>query len=358
MTTARRDTVIADADCTYHCTSRCVRRAFLCGFDRLSGKNFDHRKAWVRNRLKFLVTVFSIEVAAFAAMSNHLHVLIRTLHGALERLSDEDVARRWLLLYPRRRVEDGSACEPDEVEIASLSKNPERIRQLRTRLGSVSWFMKSLDENIARRANREDECTGRFWEGRFKCQRLETEAAELNCAVYIDLNPLRAGLQGDESSPESTVTSAWERLEAQCARAELAACEDSGAELSGETLQELKSRGKMDLWLAPLGTSSREGTKPFLSLSLEQYRSILDWTSLQLRHCSGTKAPPPDIAAIFERLSINAEHFPDTSRNYGKLFYQVVGDPDSMKTAAAVAGKNWFKGISAARKVFSVSKAA
>ena len=78
MTYARSEIVDSEKVTNYHCVSRCVRRAFLCGKDALTGQSFDHRREWIRARLSNLVNIFAVEVIAYAAMSNHLHSLIRT----------------------------------------------------------------------------------------------------------------------------------------------------------------------------------------------------------------------------------------------------------------------------------------
>jgi hypothetical protein len=78
-----------------HCINRCVRRAFLCGTDAVSGKCFDHRKQWIQDRLEFLAGVFGVDVMGFAVMSNHMHLVLRNRPDVVREWSDEEVARRW-----------------------------------------------------------------------------------------------------------------------------------------------------------------------------------------------------------------------------------------------------------------------
>jgi len=109
---ARKEIVDESDVGAYHCVARCVRRAFLCGVDLYSGKNFDHRKVWVRDRLEELAGIFAIDILGFSVMSNHIHVLLRNRPDVSQDWSDEDVARRWWQLHPTRRNEDGTPAEP------------------------------------------------------------------------------------------------------------------------------------------------------------------------------------------------------------------------------------------------------
>jgi hypothetical protein len=151
----------------YHCFSRCVRRAFLCGFDTLTGRDFSHRKAWLVDRLRYLAAVFAIEVCAYAVLETHYHTILRTRPDIVAKWSDREVAIRWLTLFPRHRDLKGVPIPPTEEEIHALADLPGRIAELRKRLCSLSWFMGRLNEFIARAANKEDGVKGRFWESRF-----------------------------------------------------------------------------------------------------------------------------------------------------------------------------------------------
>ena len=88
--------MVADEVGVYHCIQRVVRRAFLCGVDPLSGNSYDHRRVWIRDRLEYLAGLFGVEVAAFAVMSNHVHVILRNRPDVVALWTDQEVARRWL----------------------------------------------------------------------------------------------------------------------------------------------------------------------------------------------------------------------------------------------------------------------
>lgn len=188
----------------YHCVSRCVRHAYLCGKDKLTGQSYEHRRQWVEDRLMFLVTVFSIDVCAFAVMSNHIHVVLHVNQDLVKKWSDKEVAQRWHQLHhgtllTQQFVEQD--CSLTETELITVKDTLAIYRQ---RLFDISWFMRELNEPIARRANQEDGCTGHFWESRFKSQALLDEQALAACMVYVDLNPIRANLAKTPETSEHT----------------------------------------------------------------------------------------------------------------------------------------------------------
>ncbi|MCF6437806.1 transposase, partial [Pseudoalteromonas sp. MMG021] len=160
----------------YHCVSRCVRRAFLCGEDKFTGKSYEHRRGWVEERLLFLAQVFCIDVCAYAVMSNHTHVVLYVDDKKVQRLSDKAVLIRWHKLF-KGSILSHKYLQGERLDEGQRFFLNKEITEYRNRLSSISWFMRVLNEGIARAANREDNCTGRFWEGRFKSQALLDEAA-------------------------------------------------------------------------------------------------------------------------------------------------------------------------------------
>ncbi len=99
MPKPRPQSVSLDATSYYHCMSRCVRRAFLCGFDLLSGQSYEHRRKWVEDRILLLGRMFAIDVCAYAVMSNHHHVVLHINKPEALALSDEAVCDRWHQLF-------------------------------------------------------------------------------------------------------------------------------------------------------------------------------------------------------------------------------------------------------------------
>lgn len=162
MPKPRKAQISLDATPYYHCVSRCVRRAFLCGLDELTGNSYEHRRGWLENKLLSLPAIFAIDIAAYAIMSNHYHVVLYVDAGQAKNWSDYEVAERWHKLFR------GSPVSAKFLQFKELNEGEKivfdlLISQWRERLQDISWFMRVLNETIAREANREDQCTGRFY---------------------------------------------------------------------------------------------------------------------------------------------------------------------------------------------------
>lgn len=197
----------------YHCSSRTVRRAFLTGVDDYTGKSYEHRREWIETQILSLADIFAIDVAAYAVMSNHLHLVLRIDIDLANNWSDREVVEQWHQLF--KGTEFTQRFARDElVEARQLPQLKHSIAEYRSRLCDISWFMRCLNEPIARKANQEDKCTGHFGEGRFKSQALLGEAAVLTCMAYVELNPIRAKMA---TTPEtSDYTSLQLRVKAAC----------------------------------------------------------------------------------------------------------------------------------------------
>ncbi|SFN18508.1 transposase [Dokdonella immobilis] len=319
MTTARHLLVDPENPGFYHCISRCVRRAWLCGVDPYDGKSYEHRRAWVEQRLLELAQIFAVGIYAYAVMSNHVHVVLRIDPTAAAKWSDAEVALRWVRLFPATVAgeTDTAACRLKEQ---TLLGNPDRLSSCRQRLGSLAWFMKALNEPIARRANREDACTGRFWEGRYKCQALLDDTAVLTCMSYVDLNPIRAGIA--ENLETSAHTSAVQRI------------------------KNLRSEPATAQWpLASINNTTAPGTLP---ITAEAYLDLIDWTARLTR---GDKSGRIDMSEppILRNLGLSEHQWHQQTLGTEARYWRAIGSARSLMEKAAAIGQSWLRGIGGAQ---------
>jgi hypothetical protein len=161
MTQARRNPISLSDTPYYHCVNRCVGRAFLCGEDRHTGRNYEHRKQWVVEKIKALSSLFAIDICAYAVLANHYHIVMFVDEKRALEWNDEEVVARWKQLFRGVILVDrymAGQCGTN----AEAGKAREVINQWRERLSDISWYMRCLNEHIAREANKEDGCKGRF----------------------------------------------------------------------------------------------------------------------------------------------------------------------------------------------------
>ena len=308
-----------------HVVSRCVRRAFLCGFDKLTGQNFDHRKEWLIGRMKQLSSIFTIQIASYAILSNHFHLTLYVDTEAALQWSDHEVITRWGQLFPGGLA--GLYAKGDLVAQDERAVLEAQVPLWRERLSDISWYMKCLNEFIARRANAEDNCKGRYWEGRFRCQALLDEAVVLAAMCYIDLNPIRAGLS--ETLEGSDFTSVQERIE--FLRPGSTSFKRDATEIPSEnTVQSapLMSFQPENELAKPANTApvnpSKVPLQPVLPTTLHHYLALVDWTGRQVK--KGKRGHiPNDITPILSRLGVDEKEWVRTVMEFNKRFRFAAG---------------------------------
>ena len=299
MTIPRAQQIRLDHTRYYHCISRCVRRAFLCGRDKFTGKDFEHRRGWIEDRLKYLASVFAIDLVAYAVMHNHYHVVLRVSDQRAASWSDEEVAARWGQVF--------------SLPQCDLQQNELRI--WRDRLSSISWFMRCINEPLARRANREDDCSGRFWEGRFKLQALLDENALLKCMTYVDLNPVRSGVVRSPDAAQHTSFKA--RLD------------------------------RDDAHLVAFSESSGLIAEP-IRITRREYMNLVRWSSRCIRPGASNRVPA-SCRAILNRMQLSKDQWAREISHYGRWYFRAVGSLNLLEKYCAEVGQHWLKGSGRAR---------
>jgi hypothetical protein len=343
---ARRKLLGGERQAVFHCSSRCVRRAFLCGQDPQTGRDYSHRRDWIVQREEQLAGLFAIDIEFRAELMNHLHLVLRTLPRVARRWTPEDVVRRWLTATKLAKCCSDALPRPNPERVEKLARNKKLVAKLRRRLSNVSWFMGLLCENIARRANQEDKCQGCFFEGRFKCRECTDQNAVLLCGIYVDLNAYRAGEVDDPvGSPH---TSIFQRLAAQGLRRNAAGRPDGWL---GELT--LAPERQADEGLAyGSRTGRRASDQGILPITLDNYVRLLRWTAEQLRSGQRTTIPA-DLATVLDHFAVDQEQWVDTVEQYATAFGHAVGQAASLAAVAERMELQHLKGIAACRRAFT-----
>lgn len=332
MPKARKTQVSLEATPYYHCTSRCVRRAFLCGKDELSGNNYEHRRQWIEDRILELSKIFAIDIAGYAIMNNHYHIVVHIDQDRAGQWTVRETCNRWHRLFSgndlsRRFLKDERLSASEEKRLA------ENAEEWRSRLFALDWFMRCLNEPIAREANLEDKVTGKFWEARYKSQALLDEKALAACLAYVDLNPIRAKMA--ETPEESNHTSIKQRIDHQQQN------QPDNPELIGAQPQSL----------LPFAGYPRNNMPKGLPFRYTDYLELVDWTGRILRD-DKRGSIPEDFPDILTRLNIDPKHWIYLTQDFESPFKSLVGSAYRIKQACQQMGKRWVHGIRRCSEVF------
>ena len=179
--------------------------------------------------------------------------------------------------------------------------------------------MRLLSEPIARRANAEDECKGRFWEGRFRCQALLDEAAVLSAMTYVDLNPVRAGIV---KAPEAAKHVSIRRR-----------CQNS------------KRQRKSMNALQPIA-----GSGPDRLVSEREYLKLVDATGRRLHKGKSGKIDHC-LPSIIQRLGLSDSAWIAQVGGTESRYWRVIGCFEAFLDKTAEVGQRWLKGCGFARRL-------
>ena len=274
-------------------------------------------------------------------MSNHYHVILFLNHQDYSDTTPQSVVARWHKIHRgtdiSHRFANGEPLEPHERQQLDTY-----IDLWKERLFSISWFMRVINEKIARMANAEDEVSGRFWEGRYKCQALLDEKALLTCMAYVDLNPVRAAIA--ETPETSAHTSIKRRSESLTS---VSTINTTGSRTnSGEPLK--------PTCLHPFAGNPRLRMPAAIPFNLIDYLELVDWTGRQIRE--GKKGIiSAETDQILNRLAISPEHWIYLCQHFESQFKGIVGSINTIKSLSRQFGYRRTPNLSSSRLMFSTS---
>lgn len=259
-----------------------------------------------------------------------LHLVVYVDQRRSKSLTQKEVVERWTQLFRAPTVVErwcnGKATQV-ERKLAELI-----IEKWRKRLCDLSWFMKCLNEHLARRANAEDDCDGRFWQGRFRSQALLDEAGLLTAMAYVDLNPVRAGIA---SAPEhSKFTSIYERIR----------------RLQTRDAEQSANLSAVQVPLQSFPGEDGQG-RPTIPFNLDDYLQLVDWTGRAVlddkRGHIDASLPP-----IMRRLNIDPRAWQSAMQPRGNVFGRALGRLDHLRLHAQTLRQSWVRGLKGAERLF------
>ena len=328
----------------YHITTRCVRQAFLLGKDFKSTSSNHHRKAWIEQWFQSLTEVMAIEICAYAIMDNHTHLILRNRPDWLDGMDDYEVATRLARLYPGYQCLSSLPTEAAPERVQEILEDRDGFAQGKEKLADISIFMARWEEAVARRANKEDGCTGRFWEGRFYCQRLLDPAAVLAATIYVELNPLRANIV--DLPGFAQFTSLTNRLNL----IKVTAGEFPEYLTRNSAIQEeFNWLETMELGRAKV--NNIQLCDKFLPVDTIKYLRVLQYVVCKdsLVNNSQTGA---SVNGILVRLGVIPENWRQTAMEFEKSYKLFAGSPEKLTAIASAQKKRCIHGVSTANQVY------
>jgi hypothetical protein len=238
------------------------------------------------------------------------------------------VIQRWSQLHQQPHLIQ--RYQQPDVLTAEREAAQSIIETWRERLFDISWFMRHLNEHLARLANAEDQCTGRFWEGRFKSQALLDEAGLLTAMAYVDLNPIRAGIA--KTPEDSQFTSIYQRIQ-----------HIHPSTSNNDTASSIHLRRFAD------ESQRKNAVIPCTSID---YLQLVDWSGRAIRadrrgHIDA-KLPP-----ILARLNIDPDVWRLTMTRKGTLLGRAMGRLDLMRLHATTLGQSWVRGLKRSEQLYA-----
>jgi len=303
------------------------------------GGSDQRRKQFMLSVMQVLDAATCIELAAFALMDNHVHLLLRVLPKEARRWSARDVARRWLLLHPPRNGY-GRIRDVSDDDIQHLADDGEWVEATRAKLSSISFYMKEFKQRAAEYINRDEgETAGSLWQGRYKVKPVLTDEQLVATMAYIDLNPFAANVcehieQGEFTSLEQRLhkpkQDVWRFGDDAAGRAaqatvghalprattgdvdDLALPNRSTAtrmQSTQTTSCQSQSGKRVAVPTSPIGGRRVRGRPALLSITIRSYLQLLDGVSRLIR--SGKRTLSGSAANVLTRLGCTPDSVKD-----------------------------------------------